>query len=185
MYIYLLKTKHKENRDILRGFIEMKTGYIIEASAITIIIFLLVIFVPKNKIREAIVILMFKQAMTWILGLAAVQLAWLEYPDRLLFSDATQTSFTFEYIVFPAICVFFVLYYPKNYGWAGRFMYYVVYCSAITIVEVLIEHYTTAINYNEEWHWYTTWLSVFVTFYISWKFYLWFFKEKVKNEAYE
>ncbi|WP_174616250.1 CBO0543 family protein [Virgibacillus ihumii] len=162
----------------------MKTAHIIEISAIILVIILFVIFVPKNKIREAIVILMFKQALTWILGLAAVQLDWLEYPDRILFPDATKTSFSFEYILYPAICVFFVLYYPKNYGWIGRFIYYFIYCSAITIIEILVEHYTTAINYNEEWHWYTTWLTLFITFYVSWKFYLWFFKKKVNGDAF-
>src|SRR5699024_5164253 len=109
----------------------------------------------------------------WLLGLSAVQLGWLEYPDRIFFPDATKTSFAFEYILYPAICVFFVLYYPRQYGWFGRFMYFFVYSTAITIVEVLIEHYTTAITYKEEWHWYTTWLSLFGTFFISWRFYLW------------
>ncbi|WP_077324785.1 CBO0543 family protein [Virgibacillus siamensis] len=78
----------------------MKSAYTIEISAIIIVIILLGIFVPKNKIREALVILMFKQAMTWILGLAAVQLDWLEYPDRILFPDATQTSLYFMEVLF-------------------------------------------------------------------------------------
>lgn len=179
VYIFMV---YKKIREIdLLGRFKVKAANIIEISALIIIIFLLIIFVPRNKIREASVILMFKQMTTWLLGLAVVQLNWIEYPDRLFFSDATQTSFTFEYILYPAICVFFILYYPKHYGWVGQFMYYFIYCSAITTVEVLIEHYTTAIKYNEKWYWYTTWLSLFVTFYISRKFYLWFFKDLKKK----
>lgn len=42
----------------------MSIEHIIEISSIVIMLFLLVIFVPKHRIREASVIFLFKQFMT-------------------------------------------------------------------------------------------------------------------------
>jgi len=134
----------------------------------------LIIFIPKNKIREAIVIFLFKQLITWIIGLIVAELRLIEYPVRE-FSYASQASFSFEYFIYPAICVIFNLHYPENKKPLRQFMYYFSYCSAITIVEVLCERYTNIIKYIN-WEWYVTWISLFITFYMSRKFYLWFFK---------
>ena len=43
---------------------------------------LLIIFVPKAKIRQAFVIFMVKQMITWSIGLLVVELRLLEYPVR-------------------------------------------------------------------------------------------------------
>jgi hypothetical protein len=54
-------------------------------------------------------------------------------------------------------------------------LYYVFYCSAITITEVVIERYTYIIHYIH-WHWSFTWISLYLTFFTTRKFYLWFFR---------
>ncbi|WP_366414844.1 CBO0543 family protein [Paenibacillus sp. GP183] len=45
----------------------------------------LLIFVPKNRIREAQVVYLFKLFLTWGLGLFVVQMKWIEYPIRFIF----------------------------------------------------------------------------------------------------
>ncbi len=139
----------------------------------------LIIFVPRNRIREAWVIYLFKQIITWLLGLAVVELRLIEYPIRL-FAYANKTSFSFEYFIYPAICVIFNLHYPVGKSSIKQLLYYIVYCSAITIIEVFCEKYTDIINYTG-WTWYYTWLSLFATFYLTRMFYLWFFKTKNKG----
>lgn len=140
----------------------------------------LIIFVPKDKIREAIMIFLFKQMITWVIGLAVAELKLLEYPVRE-FSYATRASFGFEYFIYPAISVIFNLHYPAGKKPFRQFMHYASYCSAITVLEVICERYTNIIRYIH-WEWYVTWISLFITFYISRKFYLWFFKlNKNKN----
>jgi len=80
---------------------------IIEISSLFVSAALLLIFVPKNKIREASVIFCFKQLITWLLGLFVAEFNLIEYPVRL-FANATKASFTFEYFVYPSICVILI-----------------------------------------------------------------------------
>ena len=54
-------------------------------------------------------------------------------------------------------------------------MHYFYFCSTITIIEVLCEKYTNIIKYIH-WTWYITWITLFITFYISRQFYIWYFR---------
>jgi hypothetical protein len=91
------------------------------------------------------------------------------------FPEVNATSFTFEFFVYPVICTFFNLYYPKNKDKFIMFLCYVSICSAITGVELIFENYTQLIKYLK-WTGYHTWISVFITLYVSRLYYRWFFK---------
>jgi hypothetical protein len=150
----------------------LERALLIAAWAITTAV--LILFVPKDQIREAFVIFAFKQILTWVLGLSVAELGLLEYPVRE-FANATKTSFCFEFYVYPSVCVIFNLYFPEGKKKLIKVMHYVYYCSLITVIEVLIERYTNIIDYVH-WHWSITWISLFLTFYATRKFYLWYFK---------
>jgi len=152
---------------------------IIEISSLFVSAALLLIFVPKNKIREASVIFCFKQLITWLLGLFVAEFNLIEYPVRL-FANATKASFTFEYFVYPSICVIFNLYYPERKSLFKRILYYFIYTAAITVFEVILEKYTQNIKYIN-WTWYYTFLSVYLTFFLSRAYFKWFFK--ISNNA--
>ncbi len=144
-----------------------------------LMIALLVIFVPRNKIREAQVIFLFKQLMTWIFGLIVAELGLIEYPVRV-FSYASRASFTFEFFIYPSLCVIFNLHYPENKRALRQLGHYVLFCSAITVVEVLCERFTNIIHYVN-WTWYTTWFTLLITFYLSRLYYIWFFRKRIKK----
>ncbi|WP_318507162.1 CBO0543 family protein [Bacillus sp. T3] len=95
------------------------------------------------------------------------------------FEKASHTSFSFEYFIYPAICVLFNLYYPREKSVPHRIGWFLFFPSWMTVLEVLIEHYTQLINYIH-WTWYWTWLSLFITFVFSFLFYHWFFKIKIR-----
>ncbi|WP_341442912.1 CBO0543 family protein [Oxobacter pfennigii] len=135
---------------------------------------MLLFFVPENRIRHAWLIFLFKQLMTWILGLLVVEYDLIEYPVEI-FKYANKTSFTFEYFVYPVICVVFNLHYPGKKTLLKQFIYYLYYCTAITVIEIFIEKYTNLIKYIH-WSWYLTWITLYITFFASRKFYVWFFK---------
>lgn len=158
----------------------MTIEYAIIIIAWIITIILLIKFIPKDKIREALVVFMFKQLITWSTGLIVVELRLIEYPVRLFFQFSSRTSFTFEYFIYPSLCAIFNLNYPDGKSKLARFRHYFNYCSSMTVIEVIIEKYTNIIKYVH-WSWYTTWITLFITFYISRKYYLWFFKLKEKN----
>jgi hypothetical protein len=154
----------------------MYTDYAILFAAWIVTIVLLVIFIPKNKLRLAQVAFLFKQLITWLTGLAVVEAGLIEYPIRL-FPIANRTSFTFEYFIYPSICAIFNVHYPQEKSRFAQFMYYIYYCTAITIVEVIVERYTNIITYVH-WTWYITWITLFITFYLTRNYCLWFFKQK-------
>lgn len=135
---------------------------------------MLVVYVPRSRLREALVVFFFKQTITWPLGLAVVHYGLIEYPVRF-FSNATKVHFSFEYFIYPSLCSIFMMTYPVGQGWLRRFMHYFIFCTVMTVLEVGAERYTASINYIH-WTWYATWLSLFITFFLSRKFYVWFFK---------
>lgn len=145
----------------------------IEIASWTILIILLLWLVPREKIRDAHVIFLFKQVVTWLLGLFVSEYNLIQYPVRL-FSKATKTSFTFEYFAYPVICIFFNLFYPYGAGIHYQIFYYIIYSSGVTIFEVLLERHTNLIRYIN-WKWYWTWISIFITFMLSNYYYRWFF----------
>jgi hypothetical protein len=150
---------------------------IIEASVWGIMIIALLLFVPKNKLREASLVYTFTLFMGFLIGLFIVQMKWIEYPARILFRYADRTEFTFEYLLYPAVCVLFILHYPWKKNYITQLGYFVAYSSIMTLFEVLLDHYTQLVNYIK-WTWYWKWITIFLTYYLSYLFYVWFFKIK-------
>ena len=132
-------------------------------------------WVPKDghSLRKAQVAFFCKQAITWLFGLMVVEWGLLSYPIHE-FEHATNTSFTFEFFVYPAICVLYNLHFPENQGYVTTFLYTAAYCSGITILEVLLEKYTLLIHYIY-WTWYWTWITLFLTFCLSRTYVKWFY----------
>jgi hypothetical protein len=157
-----------------------KAGKIIETSSWVIMSILLIKFVPKNKIREAWVIFSFKQFMTWLFGLMVVEKNLISYPSRLFFKKATRSSFTFEYFVYPALCILFNLYYPQKKSKKVKFLYHFAYTSSITVLEIIALKYTKLIKYKN-WKWYWTFFTLWITYYLSHIHHQWFFKDRSVN----
>lgn len=133
----------------------------------------IVFFIPKRKRRLAVVALLFKQVITFLIGLVVVELGLLEYPIRL-FASINRTSFTYEYYAFPVICAAFNVWYPNGRSLLIQLGYYVGYTSVLTVIEVIIEKYTELIKYIH-WEWYITWISLCLSFFITRLFCVWFF----------
>lgn len=132
-------------------------------------------FIPKNKRRLAIVTFLFKQMITFLIGLVVVEFGLLEYPVRL-FASINRTSFTFEYYAFPVICAAFNVWYPNDRSTLMQMGYYVGFTSVLTIGEFIIEKYTNLIVYVH-WEWYITWITLCLSFFITRLFCVWFFEK--------
>jgi hypothetical protein len=158
----------------------MRIEHIIYIAEVIVVIFLLIKFIPRDKIREAHVAFFFKLVITWSIGLMVAEYRLIEYPVRA-FPYATRANFLFEFFLYPSICALFVLNYPEKKSIFARFMYYVWFCSTLTIIEVLEESYTDTLKYIH-WSWYTTWITFFITFYLSRKYNKWFFKQVNKDK---
>lgn len=157
----------------------MLIEWIILSSALLVTILLLILFTPRDKIREAHVIFMFKQVLTWLTGLLVVEFGLIEYPVRE-FQIATATSFSFEYFIYPAVCIVFVLRFPEYKTVWHKIGWFALFPTVITIGEVLIERYTNLIKYIN-WTWYWTWLSLLLYDILTFCYYLWFIKKGTGN----
>ena len=78
---------------------KFKVEKTIEISSWIVSSLLLVVFVKKDKLREALVSFLFKQGLTWVGGLLVVEKQLIYYPFRLFFKESNKSSFTFEYFV--------------------------------------------------------------------------------------
>lgn len=136
---------------------------------------LVVIFTPRGKVREALVIFLFTHAVTGLFGLIVAELKLIEYPIRE-FAYATKSSFAFEYFIYPATCVIFILRFPHTKGWMNKVGWYLIWPTWMSIVEVLIERYTGLIRYLD-WSGLWSWITLLVTFSMSHLFYQWFYRK--------
>lgn len=136
--------------------------------------FLLIVFIPKNKIREAQVSFLFKQLLTWVFGLIVVEQNLIKYPTRTFFPKSNKSSFTFEYFVYPSLCALFNIHYPYHKKLSSKFFYFFLHTAGITITENFLEKYTSLIKYNK-WHWYWTFATIWLTYYISHLYNKWFY----------
>jgi hypothetical protein len=147
---------------------------------------LLIKFVPKEKIRDACILFLFLQTITWILGLIAVEKGLIEYPVQLFPSEneTNRTSFSFEFFIFPAVAILFSLHYPTKANKFIQVLYYFIITGFFTGLEVLIEKYTNLANYHH-WKWYWTLISVMIVLFANHRYYTWFKKELVPVQNYE
>ena len=152
----------------------------IEISSWIIVTILLIKFIPRDKIREAHTSFFFKQFITWLFGLLVVEKKFISYPNRMFFKHANKTSFTFEYFVYPGLCTLFNLYYPLERSNIIKILYYLLHTSIITVFEALAVKYTNLINYKK-WTWYYSFITVWLTYYLSHNYHKWYFKRHENN----
>ena len=153
---------------------------IIEGSSIGVMALLLYIFVPRNNVRDALTIFFFKQFITWFFGLLVVEKNLISYPSRLFFKKTIKSSFTFEFFVYPAICVLFNLYYPEKRNKVIKTLYYFIHSWIITGFELYALKYTNNIHYKN-WTWYWSLSTMWFSNYLSREYYKWFTRVVTPN----
>lgn len=143
----------------------------------------IIIWIPKEKARDAWVLYLFLQVITWVTGLFVTEMGWIEYPTQLFprESDFNKSSFVNEFFLFPVVSIFFSLYYPKKVKWTVVSLYYIAFSGIFTGFEFILEKFTTLVKYHG-WKWYWTIISVVISLFLNHKYYLWFRKRLVKVE---
>ncbi|WP_442920040.1 CBO0543 family protein [Metabacillus sp. B2-18] len=91
-----------------------------------------------------------------------------------------RSSFTFEYFVYPALCSLFNLYYPEKSNKVVKLTYYFIHTSIISFFEIIAVKYTNLIKYNN-WTWYWSFITIWLTYYVSRIYHRWFYKSRSIN----
>ncbi|WP_127584266.1 CBO0543 family protein [Paenibacillus koleovorans] len=155
--------------------------HIISSSCILLSALLVLVFTPRDRIRDANVVFLFKQVITWLFGLMVVQFRLIEYPIRE-FPYATKASFAFEYFIFPSMCVIFVLRFPERKSRLHKLGWYLFWPTWLTIVEQIIRLHTNLVQYLH-WNWFLTWITLLASFFISHLYYKWFVRKGVPSRS--
>jgi hypothetical protein len=159
--------------------INVSLEHLIEIGSCIIAVGLLIYGVPKSKLREASLSLLFMQSFTWVTSGIVVELKLISYPVRF-FSYAFRTNFAFEYIIFPIVSVLFNLYFPRNGTVLKKLLYSITFPSVLIIGEIIVEKYTDNIRYIN-WNWFYSWSSMWGSLLLAYFFYRWFFKKFLKK----
>ncbi|OEF97094.1 CBO0543 family protein [Desulfuribacillus alkaliarsenatis] len=116
----------------------------------------------KKPRKDWIIVFFLKGFISSIIALVAVSHKWMEFPRRLL-QDIYESSILFDYIVFPALCVWYnqTTYNSKLKGIILQA--FVLYSLPMTVLEWWLEKNTNLIKYNK-WTWMHTYLSLAITF---------------------
>lgn len=133
--------------------------------------------VPRERAREAWVPFLSLGSLTWAAGLFVVEMGWISYPVQLFSKEnqINESSFTFEFFLFPILAILFSLYYPSQKGTLIKWLYGFVFSGVFTAAEVILEKYTNAVKYDE-WKWYWTFFSVVLVLMLNHQFVKWFKK---------
>lgn len=133
----------------------------------------IILFIPKNKRREAVLSFLACQAITWVNSMLHVKYGLLEFPVRE-FPKATDLLFTSEYMMYPLMCSFYFIHEPGSRKLLRLF--YLAGCiSCLTVIDIIISTFTNLIKYtNYSWYW--TWIDFFLIFAITNVYCKWFFK---------
>ncbi|MCM3597832.1 hypothetical protein M4D55_18850 [Metabacillus idriensis] len=152
------------------------------AGAIVLCILLIWKFVPKERAREAWVPFLSMSSVTWAAGLFVVERGWIYYPVQLFGKEnqVNESSFTFEFFLFPVLAILFSLYYPSSKKIHSKWLYAIVFSGVFTIAEVILEKYTDSVEYDE-WKWYWTFFSVMLILMVNHQYGMWF-KKGLKGE---
>src|SRR5689334_12928210 len=101
--------------------------------------------VPRDKIRDFQIILLFAQAYTWLALLVLVEMKWIRFPVRE-FPYASETGVTLHFLIYPVMGGLLVLYYPEKRSRILKGAYYLLGTGGVVLVSFLIQRYT---NYME------------------------------------
>jgi hypothetical protein len=121
---------------------------------------LLFFSLQKPLIKDTVLVFLLKAYFSSFFGVIVVEENLIEYPVRFL-DQYFKTSLLFEYFLYPIMCVYF---YQTTYHsrLLGIIVQCALYTSALTIIEVLCEKYTSLIHYHTTWTWMYSFISIFL-----------------------
>ncbi|MBJ6360979.1 CBO0543 family protein [Paenibacillus roseus] len=131
--------------------------------------------------REKFLLFIAVQFFTWSLGMINVELGVIQYPVRD-FSVATSVNFSFHYVLFPAIGVYFVAYYPAGRRLISRLLYNFSFAAGFVIGYVLCRKYTELVDFKPIYPLVLA-LNVWIGFNSVNHYYDWFYgKRRLRKE---
>lgn len=139
---------------------------------------MLLIFVSRTKVREALFAIAVAVLFTWPITLIFTQVGLQSFPVRL-FPHATEGSFLFGFVLFPSLFTIYCLNYPKEAGLLRRLSYSLLFSAFPVLIQFLLGTFTNLADYPTEWIYIITPLLVIIIFNICRKYIQWYFDKGI------
>lgn len=149
----------------------LERGILAAAWLISFAIFLFV--VPRNRVKEACLLFLSSQVITWPASLLLVELGFIANPVRE-FPAATRSNFTFNFLFYPLISMLANLYYPVHGSKWKQTGYQMIVLGGLSGLMQLVQTYTSLINYMK-FNWLLSFLIMLFAFNATRKFTGWYF----------
>ncbi|GGM24163.1 hypothetical protein GCM10011351_07380 [Paraliobacillus quinghaiensis] len=137
-----------------------------------------VVLTPKHLKRRLLLATFNFQALVWLCSLILVSNGFISYPIRD-FPNAIDVLLATEYVLYPLLYGFHIIYKPKNL--VTRRIYLLTSVSIITAIDVILVYFTDLVLYVH-YTWYWKWITIFVLFHLTNITFNWFMKEEVAFE---
>jgi len=144
-----------------------------------VVLILLILIVPKNRIREALINFLFFQTLTWGTGVILAQYHLVKSPFRI-FPKATTQDFFNDFIIFPAVSVLYYFLFPFHQKRHIQCLFILASAIIIGIYDFSVERFTDLKRYIH-WSAFNQFILAIVFSLGSLCFTKWFFK-KSKND---
>jgi hypothetical protein len=156
----------------------MKIEYFIYI-AIAVLSILSVPYIPKEKIKKALLSLLTFQTSTWFTSIMLVERNKITYPIRE-FTKATSVNFIPQFIFYPTIFMWFILLFPHNKNLAFKILHYMTFVSIMVWFIYFAAKYTNINKYTTSLDYYfvsQAYFRNFIQYAICHLYTSWFFKE--------
>lgn len=105
-----------------------------------------VFYIPKNKIRLALISFLSFEPLTWAGHLYLTEKGTIEFPVRL-FARATKGGILFNFVLYPMIFVWFILLWPAMTSLTKKIFHYLFFISLIVWFIKFTGDYTQLQNF--------------------------------------
>ncbi|NEW07968.1 hypothetical protein GK047_18370 [Paenibacillus sp. SYP-B3998] len=105
------------------------------------------IVIPKGRSREAALVFLSNQVISWTLSLFFVEMNWFSNPVRE-FPAASGSNFTNNYVLYPFISTVFYLYYPGGKNLLIKALYQIGFILFACGYVYAIEKYTNLVKFH-------------------------------------
>lgn len=126
----------------------MNTDYGVMILIIACILIAAFALIPKNRIKEAFLFFVTGQILAWPISLVLILTEKRAFPVRP-FPKATDGNLILSYVMYPALIAFFHLYYPVKKKILSKTIYTIVFLTALSLLDILIESQTNLLMYRE------------------------------------
>ncbi|MNE76043.1 hypothetical protein D3C80_1722550 [compost metagenome] len=131
--------------------------------------------------KEAFILFMSAQVITWPAGLLLVELDFMTNPVRE-FPIATRSNFTFNYMFYPIVSMAANLYYPVNASKWKQAVYQIAAVGGLSGLMQLVSIHTLLID-HVMFNWLLSFLIMFLAFNATRKYAVWYFRGLRRREG--